>query len=130
VNPELHEIKTDFCPYPIINAALNIEGSQYANKRGRNADFFIFTPEYTGSEATGYVGTRLIEDEETALDLGSALAISGAAVSSNMGAATIRPLSLTLALLNIRVGYWLRNPLWITGVRGAAACRMCAAICW
>jgi hypothetical protein len=27
VNPKLHEIKTDFCPYPIINAAFNIEGS-------------------------------------------------------------------------------------------------------
>jgi hypothetical protein len=35
---------------------------------------------------------------------------SGAAVSSNMGALTIKPLTFTLALLNIRLGYWLRNP--------------------
>jgi Patatin-like phospholipase len=106
----LHEIDTNYCPYPIINASLNIEHSQYANKRGRNADFFIFTPEYTGSGATGYIGTQRIEKDETALDLGTAMAISAAAVSSNMGALTIKPLTFTLALLNVRLGYWLRNP--------------------
>ena len=108
--PKLHAIDTNLCPYPIINASLNIERSQYANKRGRNADFFIFTPEYTGSGATGYIGTQRIENDETALDLGTAMAISAAAVSSNMGALTIKPLVFTLALLNIRLGYWLRNP--------------------
>ena len=115
VHPKLHEIDTTFCPYPIINAALNIEGSPYANKRGRNADFFMFTPDYVGSDATGYVGAARIERQEAALDLGSAMAISGAAISSNMGARTIRPLTLTLALLNVRLGCWLLNPLWIVG---------------
>lgn len=115
--PKLHEIDTNLCPYPIVNAALNIESSQYANKRGRNADFFVFTPEYTGSDATGYVGTRRIEAEETILDLGAAMAISGAAISSNMGAETFRPASFTLAILNIRLGFWLRNPNRITGRR-------------
>lgn len=38
--------------------------------------------------------------KETTLDLGTAMAISGAAVSSNMGALTIKPLTFTLALLN------------------------------
>ncbi len=115
--PKLHQIDTNLCPYPIVNASLNIEGSQYANKRGRNADFFTFTPEYTGSDATGYIGTRRIEEDETALDLGTAMAISGAAVASNMGALTIKPLTFTLALLNIRLGYWLRNPRIILGGR-------------
>jgi hypothetical protein len=41
------------------------------------------------------------------------MAVSGAAVSSNMGAKSIKPLTATLALLNIRLGYWLRNPLWV-----------------
>jgi hypothetical protein len=108
--PNLHNIDTNRCPYPIINASLNIERSPYANKRGRNADFFIFTPEYTGSDATGYIGSLLIKKDETALDLGTAMAISAAAVSSNMGSATIKPLAFTLALLNMRLGYWLRNP--------------------
>jgi hypothetical protein len=115
--PKLSELNTLVCPYPIINAALNIEGSRYANKRGREADFFIFTPEYTGSRATGYIGTRRIEDKETALDLATAMAISGAALSSNMGVETIKPLAFTLALLNIRLGYWLHNPMKISGKR-------------
>lgn len=108
--PKLTSINTDLCPYPIINAALNIEGSRYANKRGRNADFFIFTPEYTGSDATGYAGTAPMERDERVLDLGTAMAISGAAFSSNMGAQTLRPLAFTLAFLNLRLGFWLRNP--------------------
>jgi hypothetical protein len=117
VDPKLHNLDTNLCPYPIINAALNIEGSQFVNKRGRNADFFMFTPEYTGSDATGYVGTQRIEKDESALDVGTAMAISGAAISSNMGSQTIKPLSLTLALLNIRLGYWLRNPLTVRADR-------------
>ena len=112
--PKLHDINTDVCPYPIINAALNLEGSYYANRRGRDADFFVFTPEYTGSLATGYVGSYNIEKTDTQLDLGSAMAISGAAVSPNMGSSTIRPLAFTLAFLNIRLGYWLRNPKFVS----------------
>ena len=108
--PKLHELDTRLCPYPIINAALNIEGSRYANKRGRDADFFVFTPEYIGSQATGYIGTQNLEKSEAALDLGTAMAISAAAVSANMGTETIKPLTFTLALLNARLGYWLLNP--------------------
>ncbi|MCI0598660.1 MAG: patatin-like phospholipase family protein [Beijerinckiaceae bacterium] len=126
--PNLYEIDPSLGPYPIVNAALNIEGSQYANKRGRNADFFMFTPEYTGSNATGYIRTQRVKKDAPALaigtavqpaetakkdaafDLGTAMAISGAAVSSNMGALTIKALTFTLAFLNVRLGYWMRNP--------------------
>ena len=110
VNLKLHEINTDVCPYPIINAALNLEGSQFANKRGRNADFFLFSKVYCGSVATGYVDSAMLWHEERDLDLATAMAISGAAISANMGRATIKPLVATLALLNVRLGYWLRNP--------------------
>ncbi len=30
-------------PYHLINATLNIQGSDFANRRGRNADFFLFS---------------------------------------------------------------------------------------
>lgn len=108
--PKLSEIGTDFCPYPIINATLNLVGSRFANRRGRDADFFVFTPEYSGSEATGYVGSGRFEGGKAGIDLGAAMAISGAAISPNMGSATVRPLVFTLAFLNIRLGYWLLNP--------------------
>ena len=105
-------------PYPILNSALNVQGSASANKRGRNADFFMFTPYFVGSDLTLYApiggasagGASGMEEEEPALDFGTAIAISGAAVSANMGSSTVRLLSPTLALLNFRLGYWLRNP--------------------
>jgi len=109
------ELKTDTTPYQLINAALNIEASKYANRRDRNADFFIFSPLFTGSEATGYVETLQMEKEMTGLTAGTAVAVSGAAASANMGSATIKPLVPTLAILNIRLGYWLINPIKVGG---------------
>jgi len=107
-------------PYHLINAALNVQGSDYANRRGRNADFFLFSPNYVGSAATGYAPTAAVE-EATGLDLPTAMAISGAAFSSNMGANSIRALTPTLALLNVRTGYWLKNPRFLGAGKTAAA---------
>lgn len=100
-------------PYHLINTALNIQGSDYANRRGRNADFFLFSPCYVGSAATGYAVTADFERAARDLNVATAMAISGAAASSNMGSASIRPLRPTLALLNVRLGYWLKNPRYV-----------------
>jgi hypothetical protein len=97
-------------PYHIINAALNIPGSRFANRRGRNADFFIFSKCFIGSEITGYVETQQAEKIVDGLNVGTAVAISGAAAAPNMGLASIRPLSATIAFLNVRLGRWLRHP--------------------
>lgn len=107
----LSKITGKFGPYHLINTSLNIQNSRTANKRGRNADFFSFSRDFVGSEATGYVATVDVEKVTKELDLASVMAISGAAASSNMGAQSIKPLTPTLAILNIRLGYWLRNPL-------------------
>lgn len=107
---KLSKLSDVHAPYHLINAALNIQGSDYANRRGRNADFFSFSRDWIGSEATGYARTIKLQEKAPELDLATAMAISGAAASSNMGANTIRPLTPTLALLNIRLGYWLFNP--------------------
>lgn len=107
---KLSEISCAYTPYHLINTALNIQGSKYANRRGRNADFFIFSPKFTGSSATQYVRTNEFEDEVDELDLATAMAVSGAAASSNMGANSIRALTPTLAILNVRLGYWVANP--------------------
>jgi len=107
---KLSEISCSHTPYHLINTALNIQGSKYANRRGRNADFFVFSPKFIGSGATKYVRTEEFEAEVDELDLATAMAISGAAASSNMGASSIKPLTPTLAILNIRLGYWIANP--------------------
>ena len=79
-------------------------------KRGRNAEFFLFSKYFVGSDATGYASSRVIAQENPQLDLAAAVAISGAAVSSSMGRIAIGWLGPTLALLNLRLGFWLRNP--------------------
>jgi|HubBroStandDraft_4_1064222.scaffolds.fasta_scaffold03478_3 hypothetical protein len=113
----ISQLRTDLAPYHLINTALNIEASKYANRRDRNADFFIFSPLFTGSESTGYVATELMEGKRkrTELTLGTAVAVSGAAASSNMGSGTVKPLVPTLAILNIRLGYWIKNPKQVAG---------------
>ena len=82
-------------------------------KRGRNAEFFIFSRHFVGSDSTGYVDSELLAGEEPQLDLASAVAISGAAVSSSMGRISVGWLGPTLALLNLRLGFWLRNPKFV-----------------
>jgi patatin-like phospholipase len=107
---KLSEISWIDAPFHLINAALNIQGSKYANRRGRNADFFVFSPKFIGSSATQYVKTEEFEDGVPELDLATAMAVSGAAASANMGASSIKALTPTLAILNIRLGYWVANP--------------------
>lgn len=117
----LSELDTDLAPYHLLNTALNLQGSQEANQRGREADFFTFSPQFVGSDLTFYspvngkkIGmhteTPAIEKLDPKLDMATVVAISGAAASANMGSATIRVLSPILAFLNIRLGYWLANP--------------------
>ncbi len=102
-------------PYPLINTALNIQRAKEVNQKGRNADFFVFSPLFIGSDATGYVNTKLTEDsikrnKDRRLDFATAIAISGAAASANMGSYSLKFLSVSLALLNVRLGYWFPNP--------------------
>jgi hypothetical protein len=58
--------------------------------------------------------------EDTELDLATAVAISGAAASSNNGRLGLGILAPTLSLLNIRLGYWLDNPLYANAEKGTA----------
>src|SRR5215813_10218606 len=106
----LGDLSDAHAPYHLINATINIQGSDYANRRGRNADFFLFSKYWIGSEATGYAPREDFAPAAAELDLATAMTISGTAASSNMGASSVRPLVPTLTILNVRLGYWLRNP--------------------
>ncbi len=97
-------------PYHLINTALNVPSSKEPELRGRDCDFFLFSQGYCGSTLTGYLKTADLEKLDWHLDLGTALAISGAAVSPYMGVGTERSLKFLLTLLNARMGYWLPNP--------------------
>ena len=102
--------KTPRAPYHLINAALNVPGSTNPAMQGRLTDFFLFSPAFCGSPLTGYQETPKWEAKDGHLDLGTAMAISGAAAAPQMGLGTRRRLSFWLALFNVRLGYWVRNP--------------------
>jgi len=97
-------------PYHIINAALNLQGSADASVRDRRADFFTFTKRFVGSPRTGYCRSETLERVYPQMSVATAMAISAAAASPNMGRATSAPLVLLMTLLNIRLGYWIPNP--------------------
>ncbi len=97
-------------PYHLINVALNLQGSKDPSLRGRVCDFFIFSKHYIGSLTTGFLKTWDMERYDGNLDLGTAMAISGAAAAPNAGVTTKKSLVFIMTLLNIRLGYWLPNP--------------------
>ena len=109
---QLHKLNQEntLAPYHLINATLNLQNSDDVNLRGRDSDLFIFSRHYTGCERTGFIETEKLEKLDQHMDLGTAMAISGAAAAPNMGTTTIRPLVFIMTMLNVRLGYWMPNP--------------------
>jgi hypothetical protein len=97
-------------PYHLINCALNVPGSRNSAMQGRLTDFFVFSAAYCGSPLIKYHETVAWERANPQLDLATAMAISGAAAAPQMGLATIKRASFWLALLNVRLGVWVRRP--------------------
>ena len=97
-------------PYHLMNATVNLPSSALREIRGRNGDFFLFSKHFCGSPICGYYPTVELEKADPHFDLGTAMAISGAAASSNMGWQTNNAVRLIMTLANVRLGYWLRNP--------------------
>jgi len=107
-------------PYHLINAFVNLPASNNRNLRGRKGDFFLFSRHVCGSPSTGYVKTAELETADPRLDLGSAMAISGAAANTNMGWRSMRNFRFLMTLLNVRLGYWVPNfRLWKKDAQGA-----------
>lgn len=96
--------------FPILNCALNVPGSADPKMRGRHADVMSFTPVAAGAPLIGYSPISDWERANASFDLASAMALSGAAVSPQMGLQTKRYSSFWLTILNLRLGAWLKNP--------------------
>ncbi len=100
-----------YAPYHLINATLNIPGSRNPDLRGRRSDFFLFSKYYCGSPSSGIHPTDTWEGADSHLDLATAVATSGAAAAPNMGTNKASRFRYLLAMLNLRLGYWLGNPM-------------------
>lgn len=81
---------------------------------GRFAESFTFEHDRSGGPRFGYHETRRFETSHglkgTELTLPSIMAVSGAALSPLMGRFTYPPLRFLMALTNVRLGVWIRNP--------------------
>jgi len=109
-------------PYPILNATLTVtEGSELATQE-RKAVPWIFTPRFSGfipscskanQQATelsqhGYVPSNEILGG--GVHVGTAMGISGAALSPNSGFHSAPQTAFLLTLFNVRLGWWIGNP--------------------
>ncbi len=108
-------------PFPIINCSLNLGGSSDPALNTRRGASFTLTSLRCGSgeSRVGYAPT-IVEDSEgskqfrggfaNGVQLGQAVAISGAAVSANMGYNTSPLVAFLLTMFNVRLGWWFPNP--------------------
>ena len=110
-------------PIPLLNASLNVTRGKELALQTRKARGFVFTPVYSGYARPGagsmewqpaYAETALAgkkkKGTEKGITLGTAVAISGAAASPNMGSYTTPALAFLMTLFDVRLGWWLANP--------------------
>ena len=116
--------------FHVINIALNVVSSKRLAWQERKAESFTVSPLHCGSANQGFRPSSEYGDgpkpqkkpvqetpaspdkqrHEYGIALGTAMAISGAAVSPNMGYHSSPSITLLLTLLNVRLGWWLGNP--------------------
>ena len=106
-------------PIHIINAALNLAGGSGLGWQDRQARSFTISPLHAGAAGMGYRRTKpKISPDETyagargGISLGTAMAISGAAASPNMGYHSSKPVTFLMTIFNARLGWWLGNTGW------------------
>lgn len=99
-------------PYHLISATLNLVAGRDLAIAQRYADSFLLSQEYCGSLRTNYRPTRGDQGYMGGqLTLGTAIAVSGAAASPNMGSRTpTSAMAMLMTLLNVRLGYWVPTP--------------------
>jgi GNAT superfamily N-acetyltransferase len=106
-------------PLHVLNIALNLVRGENLAWQQRKAQSLTVSALHCGSFNLGYrrsqdYGKNVFLNRP--ISLGTALAISGAAASPNMGYHSSPAVTFLLALFNVRLGWWLGNP----GSAGAA----------
>jgi hypothetical protein len=116
--------------YPVVNIALNITATENLAWQERKAEPFVVSPLFSGSgmldpegvasgthsgayvESEVYGGSEpdLALGDTTGITLATAISISGAAASPNMGYHSSPATAFLMTLFNVRLGAWLPNP--------------------
>jgi predicted acylesterase/phospholipase RssA len=104
------------CLFPVINVTLNLSASRRADWADRKAAPFTLTPLHCGAahlarRSGQYVATgQYAGSGAGGISLGTAMAVSGAAVSPNWGYHSSGLTAFIMTLFNVRLGAWLPNP--------------------
>ena len=114
----MHHLQEVGAPFHIVNATLNVVKGKELALQSRKARSFTFTPLYSGFDySENNLGSyRLTENYSrnsrySGGRLGTAMAISGAAASPNMGHYSTGAVSFLLTIFSVRLGWWLGNPM-------------------
>lgn len=114
-----------FGPFPILNATLNATVVSALDRQDRMAESFIFSPLYCGYDFSptrastydidhvyeyGYRPTDQYSNKDGGATIGTAMAISGAAVNPNWGYHSSAAMAFLLTMFNVRLGWWMGNP--------------------
>jgi Patatin-like phospholipase len=98
-------------PYQLVNTTINlVHGKQLAWQK-RKAASFTLAPLYSGyfMDENCLGAFRPTRDYQGGMSLGTAMAISGAALTPNMGYHSSPPVAFLMSVLNVRLGWWLGN---------------------
>lgn len=109
--PEFIRKRSQSTPLHVVNIALNLVRGDNLAWQDRKAESFTVTPLHSGA-AADRIGYRDSAEYggPRGISLGTAMAISGAAVSPNMGYNSSSTVTALLTLFNARLGWWLGNP--------------------
>jgi hypothetical protein len=96
-------------PLHVLNLTLNLVAGRRLAWQQRKAESLTVNPLLSGSHLLGYRDSALYGGPH-GIALGTAMTISGAAASPNMGYNSSPLVSFTMMLFNARLGSWLGNP--------------------
>jgi hypothetical protein len=104
-------------PLHVVNVTLNTVASTDLATQNRKATSFTMSSLHSGAAGVGYRRTCAVDDSgeklyggKDGVSLGTAMAISGAAASPNMGYHSSPTVTFLMTLFNARLGWWLGNP--------------------
>ena len=96
-------------PMHVVNMALNLVAGEKLAWQQRKAESFTASPLHCGNLYLGYRPSAEYAGPRGMM-LGTAVGISGAAASPNMGYHSSPALAFLLTFFNVRLGWWLGNP--------------------
>ena len=110
-------LNTTLKPLHVVNLTLNVVATSRLAWQQRKAESFTATALHCGNSTLGF---RPASVYGGGITLGTAVALSGAAASPNMGYHSSPVVGFIMALFNARLGAWLGNP----GKPGALAWKL------